>query len=103
MKHSIIRFFAAAAAVLGAAACTDLMEQDKPVEVTMSIAVQPDSLEVKAEGDAVSFSFNAPDYWFASCPADWITIDPSSGKPGDNTITVKTNQGTMTKRFSVIH
>ncbi len=102
MKHKILSIIAVAAAVLGTAACTDLMEQDKPVEVTMSLAVQPDSLEVKAEGDAVSFSFNAPDYWFASCPADWVTIDPASGKPGDNTITVKTTQNTGLAREALV-
>ena len=102
MKHKILSIIAAAAAVLGTAACTDLMEQDKPVEVTMSLAVQPDSLEVKAEGDAVTFSFNAPDYWFASCPADWVTIDPASGKPGDATITVKTTQNTGIARDALV-
>ncbi|MBO4340340.1 MAG: BACON domain-containing protein [Bacteroidales bacterium] len=102
MKHKILSIIAAAAAVLGAAACTDLLEQDKPVEITMSIAMQPDSLEVKAEGDAVSFTFNAPDYWFASCPADWVTIDPASGKPGDATITVKAVQNVGTARSALV-
>lgn len=102
MKHKILSIIAAAAAVLGAAACTDLLEQDKPVEIAMSIAVQPDSLEVKAEGDAVSFTFNAPDYWFASCPADWVTIDPASGKPGDATITVKAAQNTGLARSAMV-
>ena len=102
MKHKILSIIAAAAAVLGAAACTDLLEQDKPVEIAMSIAVQPDSLEVKAEGDAVSFTFNAPDYWFASCPVDWVTIDPASGKPGDATITVKAAQNTGLARSAMV-
>ena len=102
MKHKILSIIAAAAAVLGAAACTELLEQDQPVEISMSLAVQPDSLEVKAEGDAVSFTFNAPDYWFASCPADWVTIDPASGKPGDNTITVKTTQNTGLARQALV-
>ena len=102
MKHKIISIFAAAAAVLlGTAACNDLIEKE-PVVISKSITVQPDSLVVKAEGDEVTFDFNAPDYWFVSSPADWIKFDPESGKPGDNTIKVKVSQNTEDKRRAVI-
>ena len=102
MKHKLFNIIAAAAAVLlGTAACDDLLEKE-PVVISQSITVQPDSLEVKAEGEEISFDFNAPDYWFISSPVDWLKFDPESGKPGDNTVKVKVAQNTEAKRAAII-
>lgn len=102
MKHKRLFIIAVAAAVLGAAACTGLEESEGLQNFTMSLEISPESETVIAEGGSVSFSFNAPDYWFANCPADWVSVEPASGKPGDNTITVTAIQNTGAERTAVI-
>ena len=88
MKHKILYIIAAAAAVIATAACNKEKPEDFDPSV-LDIKVQPDSLVVKADGGNASFTFNAPDYWFASSPADWVEFEPASGKPGEVTLVVK--------------
>lgn len=99
MKYRLISIFAAAAAILAVAACNKEQEFDPGV---MSIAVQPDSLVVKAIGGTASFTFDAPDYWFVSSPVDWLTFEPESGKPGQVTLVVKTDEYHVAKQRSAV-
>ena len=85
MKRRIINILAAAAAVLSAAACTGTKETEA---ISMSISIEPAEMLVKAEGESAVITFNAPDYWFINSPVDWVTFEPASGKPGENTVTV---------------
>ena len=95
MKHKILSIFAAAAAVLvGTAACNKAKEQEfNPQDpAIMTITVQPDSIGVKAVDGAATFTFTAPDYWFVSSPVDWLSFEPASGKAGEVSLTVKAKQ-----------
>ena len=85
MKRRIINILAAAAAVISAAACTSTKETEA---ISMSISIEPAEMLVKAEGESAVITFNAPDYWFINSPVDWVTFEPTSGKPGENTVTV---------------
>ena len=101
MKHRILNIIlAAAAAVIATAACTK--EQKELDPNVMTIAVQPDSLVVKAIGGTATFTFNAPDYWFVSSPVDWITFEPESGKPGEVSLTVKAADYHVAKQRSAV-
>ena len=101
MKHKIISILAAAAAVLMAAACNKITEEDnggKP-----SIAVSPETLVIPEEGGQATITFTASDYWFASCPEKWVTIDPYSGKPGNISLTFSVAANpVMAERSAVI-
>ena len=105
MKHRIIiNIFAAAAAVLWTAACDKVKEQDfDPTDPSIwNIAVQPDAQTVSAEKGSVTYTFNAPDYWRVSSPAKWLRFEPESGKPGQVTLTVTTEQNTGQERNALV-
>ena len=105
MKHKIISIVAAAAAVLvGTAACNKVKEQafDPNDPAVMTITVQPDSVGVKAVDGTATFTFTAPDYWFVSSPVDWLTFEPESGKAGEVTLTVKAAQNTGAVRSTLV-
>ena len=105
MKQNRICFLAAAAAVLlGTAACNDTKEKefDPNDPAVFTIAATPDAQAIQAEGGDLVFTFNAPDYWFVSSPVDWLTFEPESGKPGPVTLTVKANQNIKGVRDALI-
>lgn len=104
MKHKFIYIFAAAAAVLlGTAACNDAKKEFDPNDpAIMTIAVQPDIMAVIAEEGATNFQFTAPDYWFVSSPVDWLTFEPKSGKPGEVDLKVTVAQNTGVAREALI-
>ena len=86
MKNKYLSIIAAAAAVLMAAACNKPAEEENLIG-KITIAIQPEELVIGEEGGPLSFSFTAPDYWFASSPEKWLNIEPYSGKPGSATVT----------------
>ena len=105
MKHQIFSLLAAAAAVLlGTAACTETKEKefDPNDPAVFTIAATPDTQAIQAEGGDLVFTFNAPDYWFVSSPVDWLTFEPESGKPGPVTLTVKANQNIKGVRDALV-
>ena len=105
MKQNRICFLAAAAAVLlGTAACNNVKEKefDPNDPAVFTIAATPDAQSIAAEGGDLVFNFNAPDYWFVSSPVDWLTFEPESGKPGPVTLTVKANQNIKGVRDALI-
>lgn len=105
MKQNRICFLAAAAAVLlGTAACNDTKEKefDPNDPAVFTIAATPDAQSIQAEGGDLVFTFNAPDYWFVSSPVDWLTFEPESGKAGPVTLTVKANQNIKGVRDALI-
>ena len=105
MKNTSLCIVAAAAAVLlGTAACNKVKEKEfNPQDPSiMTITVQPDSLGVKAVDGSATFTFTAPDYWFVSSPVDWLVFEPESGKPGEVTLTVKGKQNTGAIRNALV-
>ena len=105
MKQNRICFLAAAAAVLlGTAACNTVKEKEfDPTDPAIyTVTVQPDGSVFKAEGEELVFNFNAPDYWFVSSPVDWLEFEPESGKPGDVTLRVKAKQNIKGERNALI-
>ena len=105
MKQNRICFLAAAAAVLlGTAACNDTKEKefDPNDPAVFTIAATPDAQSIQAEGGDLVFTFNAPDYWFVSSPVDWLTFEPESGKAGPVTLTVKANQNIKGVRDALV-
>ena len=105
MKHQIFSFLAAAAAVLlGTAACNDTKEKefDPNDPAIFTIAATPDAQAIQAEGGDLVFTFNAPDYWFVSSPVDWLVFEPESGKPGPVTLTVKARQNITGDRTALV-
>ena len=105
MKQNRICFLAAAAAVLlGAAACNKAKEKEfDPTDPAIyTVTVQPDGSVFKAEGEEFVFNFNAPDYWFVSSPVDWLEFEPESGKPGDVTLRVRAKQNIKGERNALI-
>ena len=94
MKNKYLSIIAAAAAVLVAAACNKVSEEDNPNNKA-PIPIQPEELVVSADGDGGSFSFSAPDYWFASSPDKWVIIDSYSGKPGSATVDFRLAKNTV--------
>ena len=101
MKHKILNIIAAAAAVLVAAACNKPAEEENLIG-KITIAIQPDELAIGEEGGPLSFSFTAPDYWFASSPEKWINIEPYSGKPGSSTVTFTVSKNTVAQARSAV-
>ena len=105
MKQNRICFLAAAAAVLlGTAACNKVKEKEfDPTDPAIyTVTVQPDGSVFKAEGEEFVFNFNAPDYWFVSSPVDWLVFEPESGKPGDVTLRVRAKQNIKGERNALI-
>ena len=105
MKHRIIiNILAAAAAVLGTAACNKAKEQDfDPNDPSVwTIGVQPDAQTVSAEKGSVTYTFTAPDYWHVSSPVKWLKFEPESGKPGQVTLTVTADQNTGQERNALV-
>ena len=105
MKHNRISLLAAAAAVLlGTAACNKVKELDfDPNDPSVwTIAVQPDAQTVSAEKGSVTYTFTAPDYWFVSSPEKWLRFEPESGKPGQVTLTVTADQNTGAERSALV-
>jgi len=99
MKHRIINILAAAAAVLATAACTSTKETEA---ISMSISIEPAEMLVSAEGQSAVITFNSPDYWFINSPVDWVTFEPKSGKPGENTVTVTPAHNTGNEERSAV-
>lgn len=105
MKQNRIYFLAAAAAVLlGTAACNKVKEKefDPNDPAIYTVTVQPDGSVFQAEGEESVFNFNAPDYWFVSSPVDWLEFEPESGKPGDVTLRVRAKQNIKGERSALI-
>ena len=105
MKQNRICFLAAAAAVLlGTAACNKAKEKEfDPTDPAIyTVTVQPDGSVYRAEGEEFVFNFNAPDYWFVSSPVDWLEFEPESGKPGDVTLRVRAKQNIKGERNALI-
>ena len=105
MRHQILSFLAAGAAVLlGTAACTNTQEKefDPNDPAVLTITAQPDAQSVQAEGGDLVFTFDAPDYWFVSSPVDWLQFEPASGKSGPVTIRVTANQNVSKERSALI-
>jgi hypothetical protein len=101
MKNKYLSIFAAAAAVLVAAACNKPAEEENSAG-KITIAIQPEELSIGEEGGALSFSFTAPDYWFASSPEKWINIEPYAGKPGSSTVTFTVSKNTVAEARSAV-
>ena len=95
-----LTIIAAVAAVLTTAACKKAAEIDYAND--NSIALQPETITAKADGETVSATFSAADYWFASCPEKWVVIDDYSGKPGDATLSIKVEKNTTTSQRSAV-
>ena len=105
MKQNRICFLAAAAAVLlGTAACNKAKEKefDPNDPAIFTIVAQPDSQSIQAEGGDLTFTFNAPDYWYVSSPVDWLSFEPESGKSGDVTIKVTVHQNVSAARSALV-
>ena len=105
MKQNRICFLAAAAAVLlGTAACNKVKEKEfDPTDPAIyTVTVQPDGSVYRAEGEEFVFNFNAPDYWFVSSPVAWLEFEPESGKPGDVTLRVRAKQNIKGERNALI-
>ena len=105
MKQNRICFLAAAAAVLlGTAACNDTKEKefDPNDPAVLTITAQPEAQSVKAEGGDLIYTFDAPDYWFVSSPVDWLEFEPASGKPGPVTVKVTAKQNVTAERSALV-
>lgn len=99
MKNKLLSILAAAAAVLVTAACNKEVDPEGSFQ---ELSIQPDALAIDAEGVDGSISFDAPDYWFASCPDKWITLEPYSGKPGKVTLDFKVAKNTTSSERSAV-
>ena len=105
MKQNRIFSLAAAAAVLlGTAACNDTKEKefDPNDPAIFTITASPDAQTMVAEGGDMFFTFNSPDYWFVSSPVDWLEFEPESGKPGEATVRVRATQNIKGERNALI-
>ena len=105
MKQNRIFFLAAAAAVLlGTAACNKVKEKefDPNDPAIFTITASPDAQTMVAEGGDMFFTFNSPDYWFVSSPVDWLEFEPESGKPGEATVRVRATQNIKGERNALI-
>ena len=105
MNYKIISMVAAAAAVLlGTAACNKVKEKefDPKDPAIMTIVAQPEALALEAVRGSATVTFTAPDYWFVSSPVDWLEFEPESGKPGEVTLTVKGKQNIGALRDALV-
>ena len=80
IKHLLIGMLAVAAAV----AC----KQDEPVE-TPKLDVDKTAVQVAATAGEASFSVTTNQDWTASPDADWVSVDPATGKGSEKAVTVK--------------
>ena len=74
-----------------AASCaeeTPYIDIDSSERATVSLGARESSLE--------TFSFSTNQTWTASDDADWLTLSPTSGGAGNNTLTLKAEQENRT-------
>ena len=105
MKHQIVSFLAAGAAVLlGTAACNNIKEKefDPNDPAVLTITATPDAQSVIAEGGDLVYTFDAPGHWFVSSPVDWLEFEPKSGKAGPVTIKVTAKQNVSAERSALV-
>ena len=105
MKHQILSFLAAGAAVLlGTAACTNIKEKefDPNDPAVFTIAATPETQSVIAEGGDLVYTFDAPGPWFVSSPVDWLKFEPESGKAGPVTVKVTVKQNVSKERSALV-
>ena len=105
MKHQILSFLAAGAAVLlGTAACTNIKEKefDPNDPAVFTIAATPETQSVIAEGGDLVYTFDAPGHWFVSSPVDWLEFEPESGKAGPVSIKVTVKQNVSKERSALV-
>lgn len=79
LKHLLIGLFAAAAAV----AC----KPDEVVE-TPKLDVDKSAVSLAATAGEASFSVTSNQDWTASADADWVSVDPATGKASDKAVKV---------------
>lgn len=70
-------------AVAAAVSC----KEEEPQEVP-SLSVDKSSLSLLSEGGEASFSLTTNQDWTATADAEWLSIDPSSGKASTKAVTV---------------
>ena len=80
LKHLLIGMLAFVAAV----SC----KEDQPVE-TPTLKVSETSLSFAAEGGEKSFNLTANLDWTATPDADWLSVEPTSGKGSDKATAIK--------------
>ena len=74
--------------------------EDVDIPVNINLGVTPKEVTIPAEGGRATVSFNAPVAWEASSVADWLSLTPSSGEPGDVTLTLSAGANEATEQRS---
>lgn len=105
MKKPLTLLKTVAIAVL-IAGCGETGKESDP-EVTPKINIPEDiftsGISVESTSQSVALNFSSNVAWSATVSADWITISPSSGEAGNNSVKVNVEENTaITERTATI-
>ena len=70
------------------------------IEYDETIGCDPQEKEIGLEGGSFMVDFRSYVKWTSSTPADWLTVDPASGK-GDTILTITVAPTTVNRRGTI--
>ena len=100
MMRKLLTFLKAIAFVILIAGCEETGKETEPEitpEITLSESMTSSGISVESAGQSVTVDFTTNVPWSATASADWVTISPSSGKAGKNSVKVKVEENTASQ------
>lgn len=101
MMRKLLTFLQAVAIATLIAGCGGTGTENEP-EITPEIKFTEDivtsGISVESAEQSITLSFSTNVVWSATTSADWITISPSSGAAGKNSVKIKVEENTESKQ-----
>lgn len=101
MMRKLLTFLKAVAIATLIAGCGGTGTENEP-EITPEIKFTEDivtsGISVESAEQSITLSFSTNVAWSATTSADWITISPSSGAAGKNSVKIKVEENTESKQ-----
>lgn len=101
MMRKLLTFLQAVAIATLIAGCGGTGTENEP-EITPEIKFTEDivtsGISVESAEQSITLSFSTNVAWSATTSADWITISPSSGAAGKNSVKIKVEENTESKQ-----
>ena len=101
MMRKLLTFLKAVAIATLIAGCDGTGTETEP-EITPEIKFTEDivtsGISVESAEQSITLSFSTNVAWSATTSADWITISPSSGAAGKNSVKIKVEENTESKQ-----
>jgi len=69
-------------------------DQETAPEINLPETIVSSGISIESAGQSISVNFTTNVAWSAAVSADWVSISPSSGEAGKNSVTVKVEENT---------